>query len=144
MGLKSVSSPVSVSAKTGFRAFLLRMQTAGFGAFFIHGAASCFDIEKIAIPAGAASHGEDVVLRVVMVNQPHLEQALGNHPGFYVFHLKGVYQFQSNEVRQLHFQWHGAAIGSAAFAQTAFVLAPSLKPVHINNTDRGFHGGRQF
>ena len=129
---------VAVGAKTGLGA-LLGVQSAGFWAFVIHRAAACIFVQKIAVTTRATRHGEDLVLGVEVVDHAHLQQAFGNQLGLDVFHFKRVHQFQSHQIRQTHFQRHGAAIGSAAIAHAWLVFTPGFESIHIDDSDGGFH-----
>lgn len=116
------------------------MQAAGLGPLLVDRAATCLRIEEVAVPAGAPRHREDVVLGVVVVDQPHLHQPLGDELGLHVVHLERVHQPQPHQVGQLHLQRHGAAVGRAAVAQSGLVLAPGVEAVHVDDADGGFHG----
>ena len=130
---------VAVGTIPRFRAFF-RVQAAGFRPFVVDRAQTGFRVEKIAIPAGSARHGENIVLGVVVVDQLGFEQALGNQLGLDVLHLERVHQLQAHQISQLHLQRHGAAVGRASLAQTGAVLGPGFQSVDIDHADGGFHG----
>ena len=119
---------------------LFRVQAAGFWAFFVDRAAARVGVQKTAVAAGTAGHGEDVVFGVVVVNQLGFEQALCDQFVVHVVHLKLIDQLKAHQVAQLHFQRHGAAVGAAGFAHAGFVFAPGFEAVNVHDAYGGFHG----
>jgi hypothetical protein len=117
------------------------MQSAGLRALFIDRATARVLVQKIAVSACPAGHGEDLVLGVEVVDQAHLQQPLGDQLGLDVFDLERVHQLQAHQIRQAYLQRHGAAIGRAAVTHAGLVLAPGFQAVDVNNADGGFHFG---
>ncbi len=111
------------------------MQTAGVGALVVHIAAPSFGVQVLAIAIGAARQGEDAVLEIKVLDHAHFLQALGNLFGLFVFGLKRVNQFKANQVGQLHFHWHGAAVGGAGVAQAVAIAGPCVAVVDVDDAD---------
>ena len=128
----------AIGAPAGFGAFF-GVQAAGFRALGIHRAAARLGIQKVAVTTGTACHGEDVVLGVVVVDEAGLEQAFGNLLGVDVLSLKRVYQLQPYQICHLHFQRHGAAVGTTGVAHARFVFAPCFETVDVYDTNGSLH-----
>ena len=75
-----------------------------------------------------------------MFNEPRFAEAFGNLLGLFVFGFKGIDQIQHDQICQLDFQRHGAAIGRTAVAHARFIARPGVGTVDVNDADGGFHG----
>lgn len=75
-----------------------------------------------------------------MFNEPRFAEAFGNLLGLFVFGFKGIDQIQQDQICQLDFQRHGAAIGRTGIAHARFVARPGVGTVDVNDADGGFHG----
>ncbi len=75
-----------------------------------------------------------------MFNEPRLAQAFGNLFGLFVLGFKGIDHIEQDQICQLDFQRHGAAIGRTGIAQARFVARPGVGAVDVNDADGGFHG----
>ena len=111
----------------------LRMEPTGVGAFLIHRAAPGHSIQIMAIAAGASGEREDAVFEIEMLNQARFGQPLGNLLGGLMLRFKIVHQAQPNQIRQFHFDRHGAAIGGTVIAQASAVLGPGCGSINIDN-----------
>lgn len=111
----------------------LRMEPTGVGTFLIHRAAPGYSIQIMAIATGASGEREDAVFEIEMLNQPRLGQPLGNLLGRLMLRFKIVHQAQPNQIRQFHFDRHGAAIGGTVIAQASAVLGPGCGSINIDN-----------
>jgi hypothetical protein len=76
---------------------------------------------------------------IEVVNQPRLEQPLGNVPQLFMLGLERVYQLKPHQVGQLHFQRHRAAVGRAGVAQACAVAGPGVEAVYVDDGDGGAH-----
>ena len=96
-------------------------------------------VQVVAIAIGATRQGEDAVLEIEVFNHAHFLKTLGNLLGLFVLSFKRVDLFESNQVSQFDLHGHGAAVGSAAVAQTIAIAGPSVAIVHIDNGDVSSH-----
>ncbi len=94
------------SARLGFvavRAMIgawsnLGMQAASVGPFVVHGAATGFGIQKLAVAAGPAGQAENAVFEIEVLDKTGFGQTLGNLFGVFVLGLKRVHQLQTHQI----------------------------------------------
>jgi len=98
----------------------------------------------LAISTASSRQRKNIIFEIKVFNQFHFDQALCNLFGLFVLCLKGVYQSQSNEVRQFHLNGHGATIGCTKIAHARFVARPSFRSVYVYDAGRRSHEDSLF
>ena len=111
------------------------MLSAGAGPVFIHSAVAADSVQKQTVATASLRQGEDAIFKIEVLNGAGLAQSFGNGFGLFVFGFKGVHQVQSNQVGQLHFYRHGAAVGRAGIAHAGLVAGPRIGAVDVDNAD---------
>jgi hypothetical protein len=89
----------------------------------------------LTIATATSGQRKNAVLKVEVVNEACLAKAFGNLLGLFVFGFEGVDQIQANKVCHLHFNGHGATVGSTGVAHTGLVASPTLDAIDIDNAN---------